>query len=231
MPTTPGSTEPTANVEPVTPIIVPEVGNDGGAPEGVAPGVTAPETPATVLTPAETPAEPASETPEGEGGESAPFADFTLPEGLVIEAGALSEFQALAKAKGLNQDEAQSMITMASAQVQKVMQGYQDAAAAQIQEWGTQARVDPLVGGAKFDENVKVALSAVTRFGDAELTKVLNDYGLGNNPAFIRAFYRIGKAAGEAGFVDGQGSEQPARPVNREAALADRMAREQARGT
>jgi hypothetical protein len=76
---------------------------------------------------------------------------------------------------------------------------------------------------------VQVALGAVSKFGDPELKQAFEEYGLGNHPAFVRAFYRIGKAMGETGFVHGQGHEQPAPPVNREQALAQRMLAEQAR--
>ncbi len=157
------------------------------------------------------------------------YADFTLPEGMVIEAAIGTEFKDWAKAKNLSQADAQSAMDMAAKHTQSIIKGFQDQHTEQVEQWAMQAKADPLVGGREYDANVQVALSVVGKFGDPELTETFEKFGLGNHPAFIRAFYRIGKAMGESGFVHGQGSEQPGKAVSRDQALADRMAAEQSR--
>jgi hypothetical protein len=106
---------------------------------------------------------------------------------------------------------------------QQVGQALESAHRDRVEQWAVQAKSDPVVGGKDYDANVAVALSAVGQFGDAELKQVFEDYGLGNNPAMIRAFYKIGKAMGEAGGVHGVGQESQPSPANTEAAQAERM--------
>lgn len=146
-----------------------------------------------------------------------------------LEGEALSGFQEIAKGDNLTQAQAQKYVDLATGLVNRTLAGFQDQAVARTAQWAEQAKADPVVGGQNFDANVQVALSAVSKYGDPELKQAFEEMGLGNHPAIIRAFYRIGKAMGEGGFVHGQGSEQPGKPVNREQALVERMAAEQAR--
>lgn len=173
----------------------------------------------------------ADDTPQG-----APeaYEEFVLPEGMpegmVLEPEATNAFKEAAKADNLSQAQAQRYVDLAANLVKKTIDGFGQAHIERIEQWAEQVKADPLVGGPKYDENVQVALSAVSQFGDPELTQAFKEYGLGNHPAIVRAFYRVGKAITENSQPHGLGSESPARPVNREQALAQRIAAEQARG-
>lgn len=181
----------------------------------------------------------APEGAEGEGGEAAAaegtegapedYGDFELPEGFTLaeaDKGSLVEF---GKKYSLPKEAVQEALNMATAHVQKILGEGQTLQQSRIEEWATQAKADPLVGGPKYAENVSVALAAVEKFGDPDLSAAFNEYGLGNHPAFVRAFYRIGKAMQESPKPHGLGQEEPAVPQNREEALAQRIAQEQAR--
>lgn len=174
-------------------------------------------------------AKPDGEAADADVGAPAEYADFTMPEGLSLDEAGGNAFKSLAKEANLSQVQAQKLVDLASQQVSKVLTGYQEQANARIAQWAEQAKADPEVGGPKYAENVQVALEAVSKFGDPELKQAFEEFGLGNHPAFIRAFHRIGKAMGESGFVHGRGDEQPAKPMNREQALAAKIAAEQAR--
>ena len=194
--------------------------------------------------PADDAATGAEGKPDGEGGEGDPpdpgsddapegapesYADFTLPEGLELEPEATSAFKEAAKADNLSQAQAQKYVDMASGLVDRTLKGFQTQGQQRIEQWAEQLKTDPEVGGREYEAKVQIALNAVGQFGDEELKQTFTEYGLGNNPAIVRAFYRIGKAMSESGFVHGQGNEQPAKPGNREQALAQRMEQEQAR--
>jgi hypothetical protein len=172
--------------------------------------------------------EGAADTADAEGAPEA-YADFTVPEGMTLEPETTNAFKELAKSSNLSQASAQKLVDLASGLVDKTMQGLQAQMGERVAQWAEQAKADPVVGGPKFTENVQVALDAVTKFGDPELKQAFEEYGLGNHPAFIRAFYRIGKAMGESGFVHGLGNESPAKSGNPEVDLAKRMEAEQAR--
>lgn len=161
------------------------------------------------------------------------YAAFTIPEGMPegmeLDGEALNAFQAAAKADNLSQAKAQRYVDMAAGLVNKTLLGFQQAGEERVSQWAEQLKTDPVVGGREYAANTQIALNAVAEFGDADLKKVFTEYGLGNNPAVVRAFYRIGKAMGESGFVHGQGNEQPAKSSNPEQRLADRIAAEQER--
>lgn len=201
-----------------------------GAPiEGQADPASDPATDPAAADPADPAADPAADPEAEAAGAPEAYADFTLPEGFTLEEAAGTEFKDVAKAYNLNQSQAQKMVDLASGLVQRTLQGFQDSHQQQVVQWAEQAKADPEVGGRNYEANVQVALSAVSQFGDPELKAAFESMGLGNHPAFVRAFYRIGKAMNEGGFVQGQGSESPSKPANAEAAMAQRIAREQER--
>lgn len=242
-------TPPAANAEGTPPVGSDAAGAgqppaDGAGAEGQpaagGDGTPASGTPGLGDAPTQDPPEGVGTPPaEGAADDDAPtgapeqYEDFTLPEGvpegMVLDPEATNAFKEAAKADNLSQAQAQRYVDMAAGLVQKTLDGFQQQHTERTVQWAEQARVDPVVGGPRYDENVQVALAAVTAFGDAELTQAFKEYGLGNHPAFVRAFYRIGKAMNESGFVHGQGQEQPAQPVNAEQRLAARMEAEQAR--
>jgi hypothetical protein len=159
---------------------------------------------------------------EGEGGEP-PALEFTVPEGIEVSDDWRKEVNAFAVAEMTPAQRAQGLVDLGVKFQQQVGQALESAHRDRVEQWAVQAKSDPVVGGKDYDANVAVALSAVGQFGDAELKQVFEDYGLGNNPAMIRAFYKIGKAMGEAGGVHGVGQESQPSPANTEAAQAERM--------
>jgi hypothetical protein len=74
-------------------------------------------------------------------------------------------------------------------------------------DWRQQATTDKEFGGDQLNANLAVAKKAMDAFGTPELTKLLNESGLGNHPEVIRVFYRAGKAISEDGFVSGQSTQ------------------------
>ena len=172
--------------------------------------------------------DPAGGGKEPEGAPES-YEDFTLPEGFALADDDREALVAFGRAHNLSQSAAQEALDLATAHVQKLSSSLQADAEARIAQWAEQAKTDPLVGGAGYESNVKVAQDAIAKFGDPDLKQAFEEYGLGNHPAFIRFAYRVGKATGEGGFVHGQGNEQPAKPANKEAALAARIQAEQER--
>lgn len=161
-----------------------------------------------------TQAEPAAQTGEAkpaEGQEADPaaqaapeeYAEFAAPEGMTFNTEALAEFKALAKEKGLSQEDAQKFTDMGAKLVQKVEDGYRTKIEQAQAQWADDARADKEFGGDNLQANMAVAKKALDTFGTPELTKLFNESGLGNHPEFIRAFYRVGKAISEDRLVAG----------------------------
>ncbi len=183
---------------------------------------TAPAAPAT-QTPQATEGQPAIDAakPEGEGTkegtkpedqgkpEGAPeaYAAFTLPEGFALEGERLEGAQALFKDLGLSQDKAQKLVDkfceLSGTDASALGQAFEANRLAQIETWGTQAKEQL---GAKYDETVGLARTAVQHVNDPELTEAFNTLGWGNHPALIRAFAKFGEMARES-KVDGAGGD------------------------
>jgi hypothetical protein len=152
------------------------------------------------------------------------YADFKLPEGVTLEAEQLTELHSAAKELGLSQEAAQKLVDRTVKDRQATEASFvakQQAAVKQAAvDWKTQTEADPEVGGAAIKENLAVAIKARDQFATPELTKMLNESGLGNHPEVVRFFFKVGKAMSEDKFT--QGGKAPA-GVNPDAARAARM--------
>lgn len=141
----------------------------------------------------------ADDSTDGEGSQTPPdaYADFVMPEGVQVDEALLNEALPIFKDLGLNQDQAQKLVDFQAAQVQAGMQKQVDAFNDQKKEWLGLSTNDKEFGGDKFDENVKIAQSAVNRFGTPELKQLLDDYGVGNHPEIVRFMVKVGRLTAE----------------------------------
>jgi hypothetical protein len=122
---------------------------------------------------------------------------FKLPEGWKADEALLKDFGAIAKEAGLKGEHAQKLVDAYVKAQESEARRAEEAFSGQRKEWLDKARADREFGGEKFDSNAVIARQAVVRFGDKELADVLNEYGLGDHPALIRAFWKVGKALAE----------------------------------
>jgi hypothetical protein len=138
-----------------------------------------------------------------------------MPEGYQVNDELLGEFSPVLKDLNLTQDQAQKVMDFAP----KLIEHTQRQTVASVLEtvglkdyptWAASLKTDPEIGGEKHAENLGLAAKAVAQFGSPELNAILKSTGLGNHPAMVRAFLRIGKAISEDGFVNGGGAAAPA---------------------
>lgn len=165
--------------------------------------VAAPATPAETQQPAAPQAEPQKTDAKPDQAQGAPesYADFTVAEGITMHADLLDGFKGLAKELGLSQESAQKLIDLQAKVELASAEATQAALVEQSQQWAADTKADPEIGGANYDANVQTALKAVHAFASPELVQLLNDSGLGNHPAMVKAFLRIGKAISEDSIV------------------------------
>lgn len=203
-------------------------GGGGGADAAPAPTAEAPATAAegSVLTPpapADTPAPDATKTPDQiqqeadadkdkEDGKDADgkdkptgapeaYEDFTIPEGMEMDAEVLGEFKDFAKELNLPQDKAQKIVDFQTKLATKQAEEYQAAVVKQSQEWAASIKNDPEIGGENYEKSVASAIKVIQSFGDPALTELLNQSGLGNHPALFKFCHRISAAISEDKFV------------------------------
>jgi len=181
---------------------------------------TAAEQPAVQDTTTEAkPQEAADKPAEGEGEETeakpegAPeeYADFSMPEGVEIDAELGTDLKSLAKEFNLSQENAQKLADLGAKQLQRFQAMQADAVTQARATWEAEARADKEYGGAAFEENLGYATKAVKEFGNPALKTLLNQTGIGNHPEVIRFMVKAGKAISEDRFDAGRNAPQGAK--------------------
>lgn len=125
--------------------------------------------------------------------------EFEVPEGVTLDADAVTEFSAIAKELKLDKATAQKVADVGVRMAQRQKEAHVKA----VESWTEATKADKEIGGDKLAENLAIARKAVETFGSPELKSVLDVSGLGNHPAIVKAFLKAGKAISEDGFVNG----------------------------
>lgn len=125
------------------------------------------------------------------------YEDFTMPDGVEMQAEVSGEFKALAKEFGLSQAKAQKVADLGAKLVQNFTAQQAEAVAAEQANWANASRSDKEFGGDNLKANLGIAKAALEKFGTPELKTLLNESALGNHPEVIRLLHRVGKAVSE----------------------------------
>jgi hypothetical protein len=142
------------------------------------------------------------------------YEEFTLPEGVEMDADRLTGFQTLAKESNLTQASAQKYVDMASELTANTV----EAVAVEKQKAWDDYRATQVADlkkelGSGFDPFVEQALKGVKRFGGEALVSYLDKSGLGDLSIILKAFEAADKAAGEAKVIDGDDTKPDTRPL------------------
>lgn len=154
---------------------------------------------------------------------AAPPAELELkfPDGTVVDQGYLDAFKAVAAKHGLSAEQAQAVADLSVTQAAAQAKAVDEAVAKQKADWAAALKTDKTVGGAQFEANMQQARKAIVAFGDAELTAFLDESGLGNHPAVVRAFFKAGKAISEDSVAGTTGAPAPSAATDEKAFLRD----------
>lgn len=137
--------------------------------------------------------------------------EFKTPDGAsALDSEVLGELGAWAKEIDLTQDQAQSLIDRV---VPKIQERTTAASMASLEAfyadiggmpstWEGQLKADREFGGDKLGESLAVAAKA-RDLGGPEFVRLLDKTGLGNHPAMVRTFIKLGRALSEEKFVTG----------------------------
>ena len=136
---------------------------------------------------------------------------FEAPEGMDVNEEALTQFADTAKELKLSQAQYQSLIEYDLQRQADAAKAMSDQYNNRVADWANETKADKTIGGEALDENLGVAKRAIETFGDDDLAQIMaapsaenpDGLGLGNHPAMIRLFYRVGKSIGESSLVPG----------------------------
>ena len=172
-------------------------------------------TPQTSTTPTDTPSlanQPgeslANQKPATEGGAPEAYATWNVPEGFQLDETVSKEIGGIFKGLNLSQEAGQKLVDFYTAKTAesanepyKVWQETQE-------QWVKEVKADREIGH-KLNE-VKTTISrAIDGLNDPKLAasfrEAMDFTGAGNNPAFIKAFYKLAQMVTEGGHVAGSG--------------------------
>ncbi|HHV7345781.1 TPA: peptidase [Enterobacter ludwigii] len=129
--------------------------------------------------------------------------EFTAGEGVELDTEALKDFEPVARDLNLTNEQAQKLVDAYPKILAGVQQRQAEAWQKTTEQWAADVKADKEIGGDKLTANLSAAQRALEQFGDPELKEYLDSTGLGNHPALVKAFIKVGKAMSEDKVVTG----------------------------
>lgn len=129
--------------------------------------------------------------------------EFTAGEGVELDSEALKDFEPVARDLNLTNEQAQKLVDAYPKILAGVQQRQAEAWQKQTEGWAETVKADKEIGGDRLTANLSAAQRALEQFGDSELKEYLDSTGLGNHPALVKAFIKVGKAMSEDKVVTG----------------------------
>lgn len=159
-------------------------------------------------------AERAGKGKDGDGKDGAPaeYTNFTLPEGMELDAEAMTEFKGIARELNLSQDKAQKLVSLQA----KIEKARADASVAEFDKtWKAWREETVKASGANFDKDQANVGRFIERFGSPELRKVMDATRVGENKHLFLAMAKAGELLAEGKLPEGDGAgagkEDPAK--------------------
>src|SRR5215831_3812353 len=158
---------------------------------------TEPETPVKKDLPAPEPEAPKTllnEKPGKNTGEVPEKYEFSLPEGFNIDEATTKEVDTLFREIGLDQPSAQRLMDLYTTKVKEVAEAPINTWSETRKGWVEEIKNDPALGK-RLPEVRQTVARAIDGLGDQkmaqEFRQAMDITGAGDNPAFIRAFYKL----------------------------------------
>ncbi|WP_446905471.1 peptidase [Citrobacter portucalensis] len=129
--------------------------------------------------------------------------EFKAGEGFELDTEALKDFEPVARELNLTNEQAQKLVDAYPKILAGVQQRQAEAWQSQTEQWAADVKADKEIGGDRLTANLSAAQRALEQFGDSELKEYLDSTGLGNHPALVKAFIKVGKAMSEDKVVTG----------------------------
>jgi len=136
------------------------------------------------------------------------YAEFTVPDGFVMDGQVNTDAKAMFKAMNLSQEQGQQLVDFYVKHTTEAANAPYNTWNEMQDTWVKEVKADPVIGH-RLNE-VKTTISrAIDGLGDPKLARDFReamDYtGAGNNPHFIKAFFKLAQMVTEGRHVSGNG--------------------------
>ena len=139
--------------------------------------------------------------------------EFTMPEGVALDAEFLGEFEGIARELDLPQESAQKLADLGVKLQQKFVATQTEALDKAAAGWLEASKADPEFGGDNLGQNIAIAQKARDTFASPALREMLHAAKLTDHPEVIRLFVKIGKAISEDRMVNGGSGNSADKPA------------------
>jgi hypothetical protein len=120
--------------------------------------------------------------------------EFELPEGIVLNEELTNKATEVFKELKLSNEQAQKLVNIQSDTIMAMNKANQDFFISTVNEWKNETKKQL---GDKYDSEMAFAKKAFKEFGNEELSKMADEFGIGNHPAFINMLIGVGKKISE----------------------------------
>lgn len=140
--------------------------------------------------------------------------DLELPEDSLLPPSIIDKISAYARERGLSNEAAQELLNEELGGMKAERSIFVEKVG---KRWIEESKADKEIAGSEgkdFERNIQLASQVVARFDpEGEIRTMLNRSRIGNNPAVIKMFLRIGKAMGNDKFVHSKTQSKGERPL------------------
>lgn len=151
-------------------------------------------------------------------GDVVSYTDFKFDEGKEINKDVLEKLKTLGKANNVKQEGMQSFIDTYSVMESQATSAKNKTISEQRTKWKDELKSDSEYGGDNYEKTLSLAKKTMQNVGSSELRDLMNDKRfevLGDNPAMIKFFAKIGNVISEDAFETGAGKKQEKKDVER----------------
>jgi hypothetical protein len=119
------------------------------------------------------------------------YADFKLPEGMVIDPVVNEKFTQIAKELNLSQEKAQKLVDLQTQYVNDAAKASQAEFSKVVEGWKTETLKQ--FGATNYEEALRPAGVLLNKFAKPEFREFLNDSKLGDHPMMAQFLVEVGK--------------------------------------
>lgn len=131
------------------------------------------------------------------------YQQFTLPDGMEIDADALAKATPVFRELGLDQEGAQKLVSLQADIMADAVQSYHDTLAQghaeRLKAWADEVKADPEFGASNLSQSKQNAARVLAV--EPAARKALVEYGLDRNPAVFRLLAKLGAKLSEDTLV------------------------------
>jgi len=135
--------------------------------------------------------------------------ELTLKEGSLLDPSTLEAMKSFAIEHKLSKEAAQAVLSNQEKFLEHIQKTESEQQDLELQAWRDSVVNDKVLGGANLAKTAENARKVVTRFGNQEFIKLLNETGYGDHPEMVRFLSQVGAMMSDDSIVTAKSHMAP----------------------